>query len=109
MSLPPSFLSIHFNSACQFEGSLFVYFLIHSSHPNLQNKSLTNLGGNQLKASQGGKASNGFVRQNGCLAVEPQDLIDGINHPEWNRTAYQISGPGTAPFSSHIQYKFSTI
>ncbi|CZR63159.1 related to aldose 1-epimerase [Phialocephala subalpina] len=66
-------------------------------------------GGNQLKQDQGGTASNGFVRKDGCVAVEPQDYIDGINHPEWNRTKYQISGPNTPPFSSHIQYQFSTI
>ncbi|KUJ06881.1 galactose mutarotase-like protein [Mollisia scopiformis] len=66
-------------------------------------------GGNQLKAAQGGKASNGFVRKDGCVAVEPQDWIDGINHPEWNRTQYQINGPGMPPFSSFIQYKFSTV
>jgi aldose 1-epimerase len=70
---------------------------------------LTEIGGNQLKASQGGKASNGFVQKDGCVAVEPQDLIDGINHPEWGRLSKQISGPDTGPFESSITYKFGTI
>ncbi|KAH6671905.1 putative aldose 1-epimerase [Halenospora varia] len=65
-------------------------------------------GANELKASQKGPATNGFVRSNGCVAVEPQDWIDGINHPEWNRTSHQIFSPDTKPFVSNIQYKFST-
>ncbi|KAF4630456.1 hypothetical protein G7Y89_g7681 [Cudoniella acicularis] len=65
-------------------------------------------GANALKKSQLGPATNGFVRSNGCVAVEPQDWIDGINHPEWNRTSKQIYGPDTKPFESNIQYKFST-
>jgi aldose 1-epimerase len=67
------------------------------------------LGSNQIKASQGGPASNGFVQRNGCVAVEPQDWIDGINHPEWGRLDNQFYGPGGKPFESTITYKFSTI
>ncbi|CAG8982522.1 hypothetical protein HYALB_00002302 [Hymenoscyphus albidus] len=65
-------------------------------------------GSNELKASQLGPATNGFVKSNGCVAVEPHDWIDGINHPEWGRLDKQIFGPDTKPFESHIQYKFST-
>ncbi|TAQ91095.1 hypothetical protein B7494_g671 [Chlorociboria aeruginascens] len=46
-------------------------------------------GANQLKAAQGGPASNGYVQSNGCVAVEPQDWIDGINHPEWGRLSFE--------------------
>ena len=63
-------------------------------------------GANELKQSQLGPATNGFVKSNGCVAVEPQDLIDGINHPEWGRN--QIYGPKTKPFEASIKYKFST-
>ena len=66
------------------------------------------LGGNELKASQkGSPASNGFVRSNGCIAVEAQDWIDGINHPEWGHN--QIHGPETAPFDSNIEFRFSNV
>ncbi|PVH85923.1 putative aldose 1-epimerase [Cadophora sp. DSE1049] len=65
-------------------------------------------GANELKKSQGGPASSGFVKSNGCVAVEPQDWIDGINHPEWGRTNKQIFGPDTKPYESWISYKFST-
>jgi galactose mutarotase-like enzyme len=51
---------------------------------------LTIIGGNQLKQSQFGPATNGFVRANGCVAIEAQDWIDGINHPEWGHN--QIHG-----------------
>jgi aldose 1-epimerase len=66
------------------------------------------IGANVLKAAQGGPASNGFVRSNGCVAVEPHDWIDGINHPEWERLDKQIYGPGSKPYESSIEYKFST-
>jgi aldose 1-epimerase len=63
-------------------------------------------GVNELKVSQKGPATNGFVKSNGCVAVEAQDWIDGINHPEWGRD--QIHGPETKPFESSISYTFST-
>jgi aldose 1-epimerase len=40
------------------------------------------------------------------VAVEAQDLIDGINHPEWGRD--QIYGPDGKAFESNIEWKFST-
>jgi len=64
-------------------------------------------GVNALKADQLGPATNGFVKSNGCVAVEPQGLIDAVNHPEWGIN--QIYGRYTAPFQSQITYKFSTI
>lgn len=67
---------------------------------------MVDIGANELKKDQGGPASNGFVKSNGCVAVEAQDWIDGINHPEWGHD--QIHGPDTKPFESHIQYKFGT-
>ena len=75
---------------------------------SLEGIRLTELGANELKKSQGGRASSGFVKSNGCVAVEPQDWIDGINHPEWGRTDKQIFGPDTKPYESWISYKFST-
>ena len=62
-----------------------------------------------IKADQGGPASNGFVQQNGCIAVEAQDWIDGINHPEWGRLDKQIYGPGSKPYENEIVYRFSNI
>jgi len=49
-------------------------------------------GSGPLKSTQGGPASNGFVKSDSCIALEAQDWNDGINHPEWKRK--QIYGPG---------------
>ncbi|KAL6892306.1 diphthamide biosynthesis protein 1 [Trichoderma evansii] len=55
-----------------------------------------------LKTTQGLHNNKKFPRtipQYGCLVMEVEDWIDGINNPEWGRK--QIFGPGDAPHSSH--------
>lgn len=47
------------------------------------------------------------VPQYGCIVIEPQDWIDGINHPEWGRTEYQIFGPESGPAVNYARYEFS--
>ncbi|TVY81451.1 putative aldose 1-epimerase, partial [Lachnellula suecica] len=82
---------------------------LYSDQPGVVVYSCYWMGGvNQLKSSQLGPATNGFVKSNGCVAVEPQEWIDGINHPEWGRLDKQIFSPSTKPFESNIHYKFST-
>ncbi|KAK4112586.1 aldose epimerase-like protein [Canariomyces notabilis] len=46
-----------------------------------------------LKSTQGLKSDQKVVKSS-CVAIEAQDYPDGINRPEWNRTSYQIFGPG---------------
>ncbi|KAI1179523.1 aldose 1-epimerase [Nemania sp. FL0916] len=46
-----------------------------------------------LKSTQGTDANKKVVRSS-CVAIEAQDYVDGINHPEWGRREAQISGPG---------------
>ncbi|KAI6087417.1 galactose mutarotase-like protein [Hypoxylon rubiginosum] len=46
-----------------------------------------------LKSTQG-TAENRKVVRSSCVAIEAQDYVDGINHPEWGRLDKQISGPG---------------
>ncbi|KAK3376445.1 galactose mutarotase-like domain-containing protein [Lasiosphaeria ovina] len=46
-----------------------------------------------IKSDQGLSAAQKVVKSS-CVAIEAQDYPDGINHPEWNRTSYQITGPG---------------
>ncbi|GFP58301.1 2-(3-amino-3-carboxypropyl)histidine synthase subunit 1 [Trichoderma asperellum] len=51
-----------------------------------------------LKTTQGLHNNKKFPRtipQYGCLVMEVEDWIDGINNPEWGRK--QIFGPGDAP------------
>ncbi|KAI1451928.1 galactose mutarotase-like protein [Annulohypoxylon moriforme] len=46
-----------------------------------------------LKSTQGSKNNRKVVRSS-CVAIEAQDYVDGINHPEWGRVEKQITGPG---------------
>ncbi|KAI1345714.1 aldose 1-epimerase [Xylaria sp. FL0043] len=48
-----------------------------------------------LKSTQGTSTNNKVVRSS-CVAIEAQDYVDGINHPEWGRRNAQITGPGQA-------------
>lgn len=49
----------------------------------------------------------GKAAQYGCLAIEPQGWIDGINHPEWSQD--QVYQPGSAPFVNTAEYVFDTV
>ena len=43
----------------------------------------------------------------GCLVLEVQDWIDGINHPEWQREKKQVFQPGGSPYVLQGSYRFS--
>ena len=45
------------------------------------------------------------VEQYGCIVMEVEDWIDGINQPEWQRK--QIYGPGDDPYVLEATYEFS--
>lgn len=45
------------------------------------------------------------VPQYGCIVMEVEDWIDGINQPEWGRK--QIYEPGGEPFVLQARYAFS--
>ncbi|WRT65286.1 uncharacterized protein IL334_002229 [Kwoniella shivajii] len=74
---------------------------------NQQSLQLYSCGGQNgtipVKASQGG----GYVEKYGCLVIEPQQWIDGINHPEWGQTDRQIFGPDSPPQVLWASYDFS--
>ncbi|KAK3397021.1 galactose mutarotase-like domain-containing protein [Sordaria brevicollis] len=42
----------------------------------------------------------------GCVVLEVQDWIDGINHPEWGRTSKQVFKPGGDPYVLQARYVF---
>ena len=48
-----------------------------------------------------------MVEQYGCVVLEVEDWIDGINHPEWGRSDLQIFGPADDPYVLEATYKFS--
>ncbi|OJD31295.1 aldose 1-epimerase [Diplodia corticola] len=47
------------------------------------------------------------VEQYGCVVMEVEDWIDGINQPEWQRDSKQIFGPEDPPYVLEAIYKFS--
>ncbi|KAK4101082.1 galactose mutarotase-like protein [Parathielavia hyrcaniae] len=63
-----------------------------------------------LKMSQGvGRNASRFPRtvpKYGCLVMEVQDWIDGINHPEWGRMEKQVFGPGSDPYVLQVSHRF---
>ncbi|RKF60535.1 putative aldose 1-epimerase [Golovinomyces cichoracearum] len=68
---------------------------------NGQNGSVT------LKSTQG-TPDERFIQQYGCIVLEPQDWIDGINHPNWGRK--QIWGPEDDDiYTLEASYRFSLI
>jgi aldose 1-epimerase len=49
------------------------------------------------------------VEKYGCLVIEPQQWIDGINHPEWGQLGRQIFSPATGPNDNWAEYTFDTV
>ncbi|KAK4120881.1 galactose mutarotase-like protein [Parathielavia appendiculata] len=47
------------------------------------------------------------VPKYGCLVLEVQDWIDGINHPEWGRMEKQVFGPGSDPYVLQVSHRFT--
>jgi aldose 1-epimerase len=47
------------------------------------------------------------VPQYGCLVMEVEDWIDGINYPEWGRDKKQIFGPDDGPYVLEAYHKFT--
>ncbi|KFA69512.1 hypothetical protein S40285_05676 [Stachybotrys chlorohalonatus IBT 40285] len=50
-------------------------------------------GSGDLKKTQG-LPDRRTVTRSSCVAIEPHDYVDGINHPEWGRKSAQITRPG---------------
>ncbi|KAF2749848.1 galactose mutarotase-like protein [Sporormia fimetaria CBS 119925] len=60
-----------------------------------------------IKSSQGLEGRRRVVEKYGCIVLEVQDWIDGINHPEWGREKRQVFGPGDEPYVLEATYVFS--
>lgn len=61
-----------------------------------------------VKQSQQHGNATSHLEKYGCLVIEPQQWIDGINNPQWGQTEYQIFGPDTYPAINLAEYHFST-
>lgn len=62
----------------------------------------------QLDRNNGTANGAKFVNKYGCIAIEPQVWIDGINNPEWGVTDLEIFSPETGPAVNYATYDFST-
>lgn len=60
-----------------------------------------------VKQSQQHGNSTTYVPKYGCVVIETQQWIDGINHPEWGQDQYQIYTPDTEPAVVYATYDFS--
>ncbi|EIT79440.1 putative mutarotase [Aspergillus flavus] len=49
------------------------------------------------------------VNQYGCVVIETEGWIDGINNPEWGQLSDQIYSPTGAPAVNWATYKFGTV
>ncbi|KAF2645116.1 aldose 1-epimeras-like protein [Massarina eburnea CBS 473.64] len=67
-----------------------------------------NDGKTEFKSTQGVAGKDRFIPRDGCIAIEAQDYVDGINHPEWGRLAKQIFGPGQK-YHWESTWEFGTI
>ncbi|CAK7200110.1 hypothetical protein SEUCBS139899_002799 [Sporothrix eucalyptigena] len=63
-------------------------------------------GSASLKSTQG-TANVTKVDRSSCVAIEAHDYPDAINHPEWNRTTYEIANPGK-PYFWNSSWTFGT-
>ena len=61
-----------------------------------------------VKASQQHGNSTTYIPKYGCIVIETQQWIDGINNPQWGQNDYQIYSPSTGPAVVYSQYDFST-
>jgi aldose 1-epimerase len=62
----------------------------------------------QQARNNGTSTATKFVQKHGCMVIETQAWIDGINHPEWGITDYEVFGPTTGPAVNFATYDFST-
>lgn len=58
--------------------------------------------------AQDGSPGAEYIEKYGCIVVETEDWIDGINQPEWGRRPYQIFGPNDGPAVNWATYQFGT-
>ena len=66
------------------------------------------IGSLPIKSTQGLDGRRRTVEKYGCIVMEVQDWIDGINQPEWQREKRQIFGPNDPAYTLEADYVFST-
>ena len=84
---------------------------IYTNQQSLQIYTCDNLNGTiPVKESQQHvQGATTYVPQYGCVVIETQQWIDGINYPEWGQDQYQIYTVETEPAVVWAQYDFSIL
>lgn len=62
----------------------------------------------QQERNQGVAGATDAVNKYGCVVIEPQVYIDGINNPQWGVNNFEIYSPETGPAINYATYDFST-
>ncbi|KAL8925582.1 MAG: hypothetical protein Q9208_003474 [Pyrenodesmia sp. 3 TL-2023] len=83
---------------------------IYTNQQSLQIYTCDNTDGTiPVKQSQQHGENTTYVEQYGCIVIEPQQWIDGINHPEWGQDQYQIYTVDSQPAVMFARYDFSIL
>lgn len=83
---------------------------VYTNQQSLQLYACDNLNGTiPVKMSQQHGDGTSYVPKFGCLVIETQQWIDGINNPQWGQDQYQIYTPTTQPAVNFAQYDFSIV
>lgn len=61
-----------------------------------------------VKKSQQHGNDTTYLEQYGCVVIEPQQWIDGINNPQWAQNEFQVYGVDTQPAVNFALYEFSS-
>ena len=82
---------------------------IYTNQQSLQIYTCDNLNGTipVKKSQQHVPGNTTFVPKYGCVVIETQQWIDGINNPQWGQDQYQIYAVDSEPAVVFAQYDFS--
>ncbi|KAI4108863.1 MAG: hypothetical protein LQ339_001981 [Xanthoria mediterranea] len=83
---------------------------VYTNQQSLQIYTCDNTNGTiPVKRSQQHTGDTTYVEKYGCVVIETQQWIDGINHPEWGQDEYQIYTVDSEPAVVFAQYDFSIV
>ncbi|KAL8896714.1 MAG: hypothetical protein Q9207_007571 [Kuettlingeria erythrocarpa] len=83
---------------------------IYTNQQSLQIYTCDNTDGTiPVKKSQQHGENTTYVEQYGCIVIETQQWIDGINHLEWGQDQYQIYTVDSEPAVVFARYDFSIL
>lgn len=112
LNLPPSSTSQATHPIAELSSSWSkIHISIYSEQSAFQVYTCNGQNGSlPLKTTQGffnDAARPRVVQQYGCVVLEVEDWIGGINYPQWGREEQQVFGPETGQYSLEARYVFS--